>query len=135
MRGGRGTSLGPLSGRLSGGYTASSIPRSRQSNFSPLQLSGATGPHSPASPSLSAGDAVSEGSVGTEEINAQQLTSIANTLRAVHEAIKKLDLRLSSVEQKQTKIVDSIKELTSLIKNNERTNFSIKGSTWEVRKW
>lgn len=129
MRGGRGTSLGVLSGRLSGGFTASSLPRSRQISFSPLPA--ATGPHSPASPSLSAGD---EGSVGSEEINTQQLTSVSVTLRAVHEAIKRLDHRLSSVEQKQMKIVDSIKELTLLIQNNERTNFSIKGSTWEVRK-
>ena len=66
--------------------------------------------------------------MGSKEINTQQLTSVTITLRAVHEAMKKLDL---SVEQKQTKIVDSI-ELILLINKNERTNFYIKGSTWEV---
>ena len=70
--------------------------------------------------------------MGSKEKNTQLLTSVTITLRAVHEAMKKLDHRLSSVEQKQTKIVDSIKELTLLIQKNEHTNFSIKGSTWEV---
>ena len=138
MRGGRGTSLGTLSGRLHGGFTASSLSRSRQSVSSPL--SAANSPLSPASPSpsLLGGEPLSEVSVSLEEVNTisgvcTYLASMSNTLRAVQETMKKMDRKISSVEQQKIKLADSLKELSSLIKSNEHTNFSIKGSHLEVR--
>ena len=71
-----------------------------------------------------------------KEVLAQKIAlpvmQLFTTLRAVHETIKKVDRRISSVEQQQLKLATSVKELTTLIKSNERSSFTIKGSTWEV---
>ena len=62
----------------------------------------------------------------------RQLASMSSTLHSNHETVKKMDSRITSVEKHQMKLSHSINELNTLIKNNERSNFSIKGSTWEV---
>lgn len=55
-----------------------------------------------------------------------QLSSIAVTLQTVQEAVKKIETNLVSVEQQQVKINESVKELTKLLKNQERENFPSK---------
>ena len=126
-RGGRGATLGVLSGRLRGGFTASPIPgstrtpRLEQRSTSPLSAAGSS--------SISGGDSNQEGN--TADI-ASQLAIMSTTVRALNENIKKMDRRVSIMEQQQSRIMESLKELSSFIKNNERKNFTIKGSTWEV---
>lgn len=55
-----------------------------------------------------------------------QLSSITVTLQTVQEAVKKIETNLVSVEQQQVKINESVKELTKLLKNQERENFPSK---------
>ena len=131
----RGGRLGVLSGRLRGGFTASSLPGSRPNCSSPLLEQAATSPLGTASssPSWGGGESHHEGSSFSEDSTASNASAqLFTTLRAVHETIKKVDRRISSVEQQQLKLATSVKELTTLIKNNERSSFTIKGSTWEV---
>ena len=115
----RGTALGLLPGRLRGGFTASPIPRS-----STLIDTASCSPLSPAnSPSPSLTDSVSGSSSSDHN----------DMLRAVLETMKKMDRKIATMEQQQHKITDSVKELVTLVKSQERANFSIKGSAWEVR--
>lgn len=122
-RGGRGATFGVLSGRLRGGFTTSPIPgstrtpRLEQRSTSPLSAAGSS--------SILGGDSNQEGN--TADI-ASQLAIMSTTVRALNENIKKMDRRVS-IEQQQSRIVESLKELSSFIKNNERKNFTIKGST------
>lgn len=119
QRGGRGTSLGLLSGRLCGGFTASVIPRSSSSDAA--SSSSANSP----TPSL------------TESFSGLQdpCSTGTDVMRVILETVKKMDRKITSLEQQQTKVTDSVKELTALIKSQERANFSIKGSAWEVRNF
>ena len=123
---GRGSSLGFLSGRLRGGFVASALPRSRPSTLD-------TAVTSPVSPGASwsgdqSVDAISDGGdVST------QLFCIANTLRGVQETMKRMERKVLCMEQRQTTLMESVKEINTLIKNQERANFAIKGPTWEVR--
>ena len=111
-------SLGLLSGRLRGGFTASAIPRSGA-----LDAAGSINSLSPAkSPSPS----LTESSGGLQD----PCSTTTDTMRVILETVKKMDRKIVS---QQTKVVDSVKELTALIKSQERANFSIKGSAWEVR--
>ena len=56
------------------------------------------------------------------------------TFLAVHEAVKGMDHSVASVEEAQLKVTDSVKEVCALLKTQEKTNFTIKGSIWEVKK-
>ena len=142
LRVGRGTSLGVLSGRLRGGFTASSIPRSRasgtittESAASPLSI---TPVPSPINSGVVRGGERNEGGSVPLDLNTNgdlcsYLTSMSTTLQAVQETMKRMDRKITSVEQQQIKLTESVKELSTLMKSQDRDNFSIKGSTWEVR--
>ena len=41
---------------------------------------------------------------------------------------------MASVEAAQLKVTDSVKELCALLKTQEKANFTIKGSIWELKK-
>lgn len=90
QRGGRGTSLGLLSGRLRGGFTASPIPRSRPSSRSTLETAGSS-PFSPANSSASlTGDLIDinslqDGNNASVTDVCTHLLSISNTLRVMQE--------------------------------------------------
>ena len=139
LRVGRGTSLGVLSGRLRGGFTASSIPRSRasgtittESTVSPLSI---TPVPSPTNSGVVRGGERNEGGSVPLDLNTNgdmcsYLTSMSTTLQAVQETMNR---KITSVEQQQIKLTESVKELSTLMKSQDRDNFSIKGSTWEVR--
>ena len=131
---GRRTSLGLLSGRLRGGFTASSIPRA--TSRIPESRSGTP----PSIADVVQDRSQAEGSVGPVDITATNsndvcvyLASMSATLRAVQEAVKKLDHRIVAVEQGQQRLTASVTELSTLLKSRERETFSIKGSTWEVK--
>ena len=109
----RGTALGLLPGRLRGGFTASPIPRSSTLID--------TASCSPLSPSL------------TDSVSGSSSSDHNDMLRAVLETMKKMDHKIATMEQQQHKITDSVKELVTLVKSQERANFLIKGSAWEVR--
>ena len=131
---GRRISLGLLSGRLRGGFTASSIPRATPRL--PESRSGTP----PSIADVLQDRSQAEGSVGPVDVTATNsndvcvhLASMSATLRAVQEAVKKLDHRVATVEQGQQRLTASFTELSTLLKSRERETFSIKGSTWEVK--
>ena len=55
------------------------------------------------------------------------------TLRAIKDTATRLEQRFRVIEQQQSKLTDSMRELQSLMKNQERDNFTIKGFAYEVR--
>ena len=138
-RGGRdfrtGSSLGMLSGRLRGGFVASTLPRFRGNN----SISTNTPPPS-TSDSTDAGTVVTQSAAqdpsdsgsGDQSVSVTSTTVMA-TLRAIKDTTTRLEQRFRVIEQQQSKLADSMRELQSLMKNQERDNFTIKGSAYEVR--
>ena len=121
------SSLGMLSGRLRGGFLASTLPSFRSSSSSSTQP-----------PSTS--DSDDTGTILTlsadQDLNASNdqsvgltPTMILDTLRAIKATTTRLERRFQAIEQQQIKLADSMQELQSLMKNQEKDNFSIKGST------
>lgn len=106
QRGGRGTALGLLPGRLRGGFTASVIPRS-----SALDAASS----SPLSPANSPSPSLTESFIGLQD----PCSTGADIMRVILETVKKMDHKIASLEQQQTKVIDSVKELTTLIKSQE----------------
>ena len=138
LRGARRTSLGVLnlSGRLRGGFTASSLsvssPRPRPRL---LDSPNATTYPSPSpAPSEDQHDSDPANLMGSTSGDVfAHLASLSSTLLAVREAVKGMDRRVASVEEAQLKVTDSVKELCALLKAQEKANFTIKGSIWEVK--
>ena len=58
------------------------------------------------------------------------LASMSSILLAVHEAVKGMDHRVASVEEAQLKVLNSCVHSS----RQEKANFTIKGSIWEVKK-
>ena len=137
------TSLGMLSGRLRGGFSASPLPRNVTATSSDRWLeSTGTPPSRPQSPFYTSGSGnQTEGSLSSPSssssisVSEQSVhTSMTTTLQIVLETVRKMDRKVTNVEQKQVQLAENMKELNVLLKKQERDNFSIKGSTWEVRK-
>ena len=74
-------------------------------------------------PSLEAGDSTerTDGHSLLPNVSAggdlfAQLSSMACSIKCLHEAVKKVDRRIGSVERLQVKVEGSVKELTTLMK-------------------
>ena len=141
--GGRGTNLGvrPLMGRLEGGFSASAIPRpgisrprigSSGSNATIITGS-ATRPSTPVVPGSES--VIQDG--GNTPPNISEISNMGALLlsmkQSMQETARKMERRMANVEQQQVKLTESVKELSQLLRNQQKDNFSIKGSTWEVR--
>ena len=61
--------------------------------------------------------------------------SILRMCRALREQTKRLEQRLGNLEKLQTKSVEAMKQLSELMKKQERASFSIKHSSFEVWKY
>ena len=58
--------------------------------------------------------------------------SVFSVCKSIAEQTRRMEQRLAGVKQKQGKITEALKELTELIKKQEKTLFSTKGSSLEV---
>ena len=127
-------SLGMLSGRLQGGFSASSLPRSRSSDH----VAGENAVIIVAVPSPSASNSEipsNQSQEGTSSSDIQtQFLSLGNTLRVMQDSLKTMNHKLLSMEQQQVKLNESVRELNKYLRSQERAKFTIKGSCWEV-KW
>ena len=126
-------SLGILSGRLQGGFSASSLPRSRPSGYVARENAVITVavPSPSASNSEISSNQSQEGS-SSSDIQTH-LLSLGTTLRAMQDLLKTMNHKLLSMEQQQVKLNESVRELNKLLKSQERQKFTIKGSCWEVK--
>lgn len=70
--------------------------------------------------------------VAGEQSSGLQSTSIVTFLTAIKESTARVERRLHVIEQTQAKLTDSIRELQSMVKSQEKETFCIKGSTYEV---
>ena len=137
QRGARRTSLGVLSGRLRCGFTASPLPGPSPSSKSRLieRPNATTCPSPYPAPSEDQHDRDPAGLVGIASGDVfAQLASMSSTLLALQETVKRLERKVASVEEAQLKVTDSVKELCALLKTQEKANFTIKESIWEVKK-
>ena len=133
----RGRTLGTLPGRLRGGFSASPIPGGR-SGDDILTQSAISSP----SPTLASGNGENsrlqtEGTtlnINTVSEFSSVLASMTTNLRTILATTKKMERKITNVEQKQVQLAESVKELHTVMKRQEKENFSIKGSTWEVRE-
>lgn len=140
------TSLGMLSGRLCGGFSASPLPGSSPSSSSSftsdssVMVTESAGTNSrPQSPFYSLGsgnqrEGSPPSSVGSNSELSYVLASMTTTLQTVLETTRKMERTITNIEEKQVQLAENVKELNMLLKRQERENFSIKGSTWEVRQ-
>ncbi len=159
-RSGRPLALGLQSGRLRGGFLSTSLPRSSSRNASDRETGeGRVGLQSgrlrggflstslPGSSSRNASDretgegraspstVTHEDSTANTESSANQgeaLTFIMNTCKQIQEQVRKVERRLSGLEQQQTKLSDTLKELHTITAKQLKDSFSVKGSTLEV---
>lgn len=121
------SSLGMLSWRLRGGFLASTL-RSSSSSSSTQPPSTSDSDDTGTILTLSADQDLSasnDQSVGLTP------TMILGTLRAIKAITTQLERRFNAIEQQQIKLADLMQELQSLMKNQEKDNFNIKGSTYE----
>ena len=58
--------------------------------------------------------------------------SIYLMCKTMSEQMKRMEQRVGNLEQKQIKNIEALKELSELMKKQERAAFSIKGSPFEV---
>ena len=128
------TSLGMLPGRLRGGFSASSMPRNPGSTGRSTCISESSavarespgvslGPQSPVLLPPSRGGSSSP-SVCSYNSDQSTLDVVNTTLQIVLESTRKLERKLSTFEQKQVQLTDQVKELTVLLKRQER-NISV----------
>ena len=119
-----------LSGRLRGGFLATSLPRNTSSSLS------RSGSSDDSESSLTRRDPNvidCQSSASSQEQNADDSPlSVAAMLRSLHDSTRRIERKLVTVEEKQTKLSDSLKELNALMKKQEKNIFSIKGSQYEV---
>lgn len=116
-RSGRHSNPGMLSGRLRGGFLASSLPAAASASDGSTSSSNT----SVRDPQLPLQDDLD---------NSQE--SVARMVRFIQDTAGRLERRLVNVEDGQVKLADSLKELHEMMKKQEREKFSIKGSPLEV---
>lgn len=100
-----------LSGRLRGGFLASSLPNHTSSSGSVSEDSDA--------------DFIRQSS-SSQESESCDSASVMRMLRSIHD-------RLGTLEEKHTRLTDAFKELNGIVRKQEKDSFSIKGSSFEVR--
>ena len=118
----RRTSLSVLSGRLRGGFTASSLlDPSPSPRPCLMESSNATTYPSPSpAPFEDQHDRDPAGLMGSTSGDVfAHLASMSSILLAVHEAVKGMDRRVASVEEAQLKVTDSAKQLCALLKTRK----------------
>lgn len=129
------SSLGMLSGRLRGGFLASTLPRCSNNVNSSTSSERSTTPPPSTSDSDDMGSIMTlSAELGSNDPSVRLApTAILDILKTIKATTSRLDRRFHTLEQQQIKLADSIRELQSLMKNQEKDNFSIKGSTYEVK--
>ena len=121
------TRLGILSGRLRGGFLASPLPGN-----SSTSTSNASDDSDSVFGDLQTHTSTSSQDVSFTSTEDTSLQSIMRVLRSIHATTSRLEQKLVTVEEKQMKLSDSFKELNSIVRKQEKDNFSIKGSSLEV---
>lgn len=121
-----------LSGRLRGGFLASTLPSFRSSSSSSSTQPPSTS-DSDETGTILTQSAYQDLSTSNDQSVGLTPTMILDTLRAIKATTTRLERRFQAIEQQQIKLADSMQELQSLMKNQEKDNFNIKGSTYEVK--
>lgn len=103
-----------LSGRLRGGFLASSLPS--------YSSSSSGGVSEDSDPHLS--DYIHQSS-SLQEAEGIDNASVMTMLKSIHD-------KLGALEEKHMKLTDAFKELNGIVRKQEKDSFTIKGSSLEV---
>ena len=125
----RGSALGVPLGRLRGGFQASLLPG--YSPDDPSTVSENSTANSSPNPSLSPNSLSDLSDVNTADLSVT-VQSIYLMCKTMSEQMKRMEQRVGNLEQKQIKNIEALKELSELMKKQERSAFSIKVSPFEV---
>ena len=125
----RGSALEVPLGRPRGGFQASLLPG--YSPDDPSTVSENSTANSSPNPSLSPNSSSDLSDVNTADLSVT-VQSIYLMCKTMSEQMKRMEQRVGNLEQKQIKNIEALKELSELMKKQERAAFSIKGSPFEV---
>ena len=75
-------------------------------------------------------------SLHSGDFESDDLTSVVKSVysmcKSTNDQCRRIELKLKGVEQNQVKLTAALKELTDLMKKQEKNSFTIKGSPFEV---
>ena len=121
--------------RLRGGFLASALPGNPglSSGATGAGLSTQSGPSQLPTAEMSTSRSVSpQDSFTLETDHVAALNSIMRLCKFMQEKSISIERRVLSIEEKQAKLSDTLKELHVLMKKHIKDSFAIKGSSFEV---